>query len=147
MSVLADKAVTVLDDLLVHVEGCDVVLPSCRYVSHCAPVLDCCDVMALYVDQVVADTANGCNIFSEVTWVVELWFCVTAAEVGVDGFVVPDPVVTQAEALGMLDAAWAVYHGLVSVLTGDCDSVEAARLECLEAQGGCAGFKISVTSK
>ena len=142
---------SLFDDIVASAEACDVVLPGCRYVSHCAPALDCCDVMAFYPDVITNDVSVSgvkCLISPNVTFVLELWWCVSVPENMVNGFVTPDPSITTLESLEMQDSAYTVFTAAIdAVNSSSCGAVINARLECLDPQGGCAGWKITFTTK
>lgn len=140
----------VFEDLIDLVEDCNIELPECRYISHCAPPIDCCPSMVFYplvVENNIELDGVRCDLVDpKVTFCVELWHCVETAELGSGGLSLPEVMKVTGEALGMQDAAYVVYNGLLKVLGDQCDDVDAIRMDCIPEQGGCAGWKITVTT-
>ena len=151
MAALDTFSIDVFERIVEKAEACGAELPGCRYVSHCAPALDCCDVMAFYPEIIQNDpgVANlTCIVDPRVTFALELWWKVCLPQNAFDGLSIPEAAQTTEEALTMQDAAYKVYSALIeSVNESPCGSLDDARLECLDPQGGCAGWKITAATR
>lgn len=129
---------------------CYTELPGCRYVSHCAPVVDCCDdgILAIYILSGDSDSETGCISLSDVDLVVEVWNCVPVLEGDGARWNPPSVVSQQEAALFLLNQKATVQDAVFQWLTIEndaCAKLTGFRFECLDGEGGCGGYKMVFT--
>lgn len=140
------------NELTASADECGINLPSCRFVSHCAPPVDCCDIMAVYPGSIRSDSRFGvsCSHYeSQVDLYIELWFCVSLPSFDEGaGFFVPADTSTG-ESLEMQKSAYETLDLALSLLGSDkcCGSIiDSFDLSCQVPSGGCASWKIRITT-
>lgn len=144
---VADRLYSLVAALSSYQSDC-AILPSCVYVSHCAPVVDCCDggLIAAYVDGGRYEDLSECLSERVVTYAVEIWDCAPVVD---DAGAAPAVKDIQEAAYSLAVKAEILIEAIRDFFTPPHGgfTAEDFSFDCLEPQGGCGGYKISITIK
>lgn len=131
--------------------------PDTSYVSHGPPAYDCCPFAVVYLDPLDGVTHNAledppfdqdCIIVPRATWILEWTRCVPALTD--DGW--PTPATLDVSAQDLLEDLWCVLtelydrHKSGALVGSGCGDVSIGNAMIIEPQGGCAGWKVPVTT-